>query len=170
METRHDQVASSLNAAGFESVDICLFLPPAHPIADGVRNMKAAAATVSEQMVSKRTVSWLSTFGGVVIPDVGFFVGSREYLHALTERACQMEWAGEGGVLASLGIPVQAAVRYEARVRGDASLVFVGCDGSARAEWAREILRRLGAEEVRSLGELERSKGEAQAAKSRVVT
>jgi hypothetical protein len=54
-------------------------------------------------------------------------------------------------MLASLGIPA----RYAARVRRDASLVFVSCDGSAQSEWAREILRRLRAEEVRLLGELD---------------
>jgi len=54
-------------------------------------------------------------------------------------------------MLASLGIPA----RYAARVRRDASLVFVSCDGSAQSEWAREILRRSRAEEVSLLGELD---------------
>jgi hypothetical protein len=133
METRLDEVMSSLNAAGFESVDICVFLPPAHPISDGVRNMKDASADFSEEAGLQSTVSWLSTFGGVVIPGIGFFVGSREYPHALTQK--DGEGAGKGGALASLGIPEEAAARYEARVRRDASLVFV--DGSEENQLER---------------------------------
>jgi hypothetical protein len=119
--------------------------------------MKAPSADSSEEAGLEQTVSRLSTFGGVVIPGVGLFVGSREYLHALAQIDCRLEGVGNGGVLASLGIPEEVAVRYEARVRREASLVFVSCDGSAQSEWAREILRRLRGEEVRSLGGLESS-------------
>jgi hypothetical protein len=170
MDARLDEVVTSLNAAGFESVNICVFLPPAHPIADVVRNMKSASADFSAEAGFERTVSWLSAFGGVVIPGVGFFVGSREYPHALAQSDCWLESVGNGALLASLGIPEEAAARYEARVRRDATLIFVSCDGSAQSEWAREILRRLHAEEVRSLGEFERTKGEADKAGLRVST
>ena len=152
MDIRLDEIVTSLNSAGFGCEDICLFLPPSHSIADGVRNMKAAASDFSAEAGLTRMISWLSTFGGVVIPGVGFFVGSREYLHALTKTEPAV--GGDGGLLTSLGIAHEAAARYEARVRHDASLVFVSCDGSAQSEWAREILRRLRAEEVRLLGEL----------------
>jgi hypothetical protein len=154
VEARLDEVVTSLNSAGFGSVDICVFLSPAHPIADSVRYLKAASVDLSDEAGFEHTVSWLATFGGVVIPGVGLFVGSREYLHALT----RCDWWPEGSqgeALANLGIPAEAAARYEARVRQDASLVFVSCDGSAQSEWAREILRRLRAEEVRLLGEFD---------------
>jgi len=151
MKVRLDEVVTSLNSAGFESVDICVFLPPAHPIAEGVRNIKAAASEFEMEARPERMVSWLSTFGGVVIPDLCCFVGSREYLRALTHTNRMPHVAGNQGILASLGIPE----RYAARLRRDASLVFVSCDGSAQSEWAREILRRLRAEEVRLLGEVD---------------
>jgi hypothetical protein len=168
METHLEEVVSSLNAAGFESVDICVFLPPTHPISAGVRNMKAASVDVSEE--AAQTITWLATLGGVVIPGVGRLVGSREYLQALAQSDSRIEDTGRGGVLASLGIPAEAAARYEARVRLDASLVFVSCDGAAGSEWAREILRRLRAEEVRSLGEFDRNGGEENGARSRLVS
>ena len=151
MEVRLDEVMTSLNSAGFESEDICVFLPPAHPIVEGMRNMKAAASEFEMEAGPERMVSWLSTFGGVVVPDLVCFVGSREYLQALTHTNHLPDVTGNQGMLASLGIPA----RYAARVRRDASLVFVSCDGSAQSEWAREILRRLRAEEVRLLGELD---------------
>lgn len=169
MEARLDEVVTSLNSAGFQSEDICMFLSPAHPIADGVRNLNAISSDPSPEGL-ERTVSWLSTFGGVVIPGVGFFVGSREYLHAITKTDSRPEAIRGGGVLASLGIPEEAAVRYEERLRRDANLVFVSCDGSAKSEWAREILRRLRAEEVRSLGEFERGEANSKEAESRLAS
>jgi len=151
MEARLDQIVSSLNAAGFETSSICVFLPPAHPVADEVRGIKTASGELTGEGGYERVVAWLATLGGVVIPDVGFFVGARGYLHAV---ACGICRPGDkrSGALENLGIPSDAATRYEARTREDASLVFVRCDGWAQSEWAREILRLLRAEEVCVLG------------------
>ncbi len=151
MEVRLDEVVTSLNSAGFESEDICVFLPPGHPIVEGVRNMKAVASEFEMEAGPERMVSWLSTFGGVVIPDLCCFVGSREYLRVLTHKNCLPDVAGNQGILVRLGIPES----YATRVCRDTSLVFVSCSGSAQSEWAREILRRLRAEEVRVLGQLD---------------
>lgn len=120
MEVRLDEVVTSLNSAGFESTDICVFLPPGHPIVEGVRNMKAAATAFEMEASPERMVSWLATFGGIVIPDLGCFVGSPEYLRALMHTNRLPDVAGNHGMLASLGIPL----RHAARVRRDASLVF----------------------------------------------
>jgi hypothetical protein len=56
MEVRLDEVVTSLNSAGFESEDICVFLPPAHPIVEGVRNMKAAASEFEMEAGPERMV------------------------------------------------------------------------------------------------------------------
>jgi hypothetical protein len=152
MDARLDQIVNSLNAAGFETSTICVFLPPTHPVADEVRSVKLSSGELSREHEYDRVVAWLATLGGVVIPDVGFFVGASGYLHAV---ACGICRPGDKstGALANLGIPPDAALRYEARTRDDASLVFVSCDGWAQSEWAREILRLLRAEEVCVLGE-----------------
>jgi len=84
-ETPLEDVFTSLNSAGFESEDICVFLSPTHPIADGVRNLNSGDSRSGAEVGVENTVSWLSTFGGVVIPGVGCFVGSREYLRALAQ-------------------------------------------------------------------------------------
>jgi hypothetical protein len=153
METPLEEVVTSLNSAGFDTVDICVFLSPAHPIAHGVRTMKAASADFAEEIGFLQVVSWLAAFGGVVIPGIGFFVGSREYLQALTHCDCWPEGKGKEA-LANLGIPPEAAARYESLMHGNGSLVFVICDGSAQSEWAREVMRTMQAEEVCLLGEL----------------
>lgn len=154
VKTSLEDVLKSLNSAGFQSEDICVFLSPAHPLANGVRmNMRQADSAFTVENELERSFSWLSTFGGVVIPGVGFFVGSREYLRALGQAECAPDSTGNAAALASLGIPENEAVRYAARLRRDANLVFVSCEGTARSEWAREILRRMRAEEVCLLGE-----------------
>jgi hypothetical protein len=143
---------SSLNAAGFETSSICVFLPPSHPVAGEVRSIKSSSGELTGDHGYERVIAWLATLGGIVIPEVGFFVGARGYLHAVACGICQ---TGDErtGALAKLGIPVDAAERYEARTQEDASLVSVSCDGWAQSEWAREILRLLRAEEVCVLGE-----------------
>jgi hypothetical protein len=152
MAARLDQIVSSLNAAGFETSSICVFLPPTHPVAGEVRSIKSSAGELSGEGGYERVVAWLATLGGVVVPDVGFFVGARGYLRAVACGLCR-PGDGRSGALAYLGIPADAAARYEARTREDASLVFVSCDGWAQSEWAREILRLLRAEEVCAIGE-----------------
>jgi hypothetical protein len=153
MKTNLAEVLKSLNSAGFQREDICVFLSPTHPIADGVRNLKAPDASSTLEIDLGPTFAWLSTFGSVVIPGVGFLVGSHEYLRALGQADCAPDATGNGAALASLGIPEDDAIRYETHLRRDANLVFVNCDGAAKSEWAREILRRMRAEEVCVLGE-----------------
>lgn len=151
---RLDQIVSSLHAAGFDTSSICVFLPPSHPVASEVRNVKSRVEEPVGDRDGQRVIAWLATLGGVVIPEVGFFVGARGYLHAVACGICQ---TGDrhSGALENLGIPADAAERYETRTREDATLVFVACDGWAQSEWAREILRLLRAEEVCVLGENE---------------
>lgn len=163
-----EQIVSSLYAAGFETSSICVFLPPSHPVAQEVRSVKSFSAEPMRQHEGERVIAWLATLGGVVIPEVGFFVGARGYLHAVACGICQ---TGDKrtGALAKLGIPADAAERYEARTREDASLVFVSCDGWAQSEWAREILRLLRAEEVCILGENDGADCDPPALPSNVV-
>jgi len=168
IDARLDQIVSSLNAAGFETSSICVFLPPSHPVAGEVRSVKSSAGELVGDYGYERVIAWLATLGGVVIPEVGFFVGARGYLHAVACGICQ---TGDKrtGALAKLGIPADAAERYETRTREDASLVFVSCDGWAQSEWAREILRLLRAEEVWVLSKNDEPECEPPSVPSNVV-
>jgi hypothetical protein len=149
-----EEVLRSLNLAGFEDENICVFLTPTHPIAEGVQHMKVnSSSDLSVEAGQAGVVSWLSRFGAFVIPGVGFFIGSREFLSALAPRHGQSSVDRRGELLAGLGIPQPDAARYEARVCSDATLIFVSCEGTARSQWAKEILWSMQAEEVSLLGE-----------------
>jgi hypothetical protein len=153
LRAKLEEVIASLNAAGFDNSSICVFLSPSHPIADDLRHLKTPYVNLSREADLESTVSWLSKFGGFVIPGVGLFVGSRNYLPALTQVDSRANRSGNRGMLQNLGISEEMAAHYDARLRHDATLVFVNCDGWAQSEWAREILRRLQAEEVSLLSD-----------------
>jgi hypothetical protein len=161
---RLEAVIASLNSAGFRSGDICVFLSPSHPIAEELRHLNTPYASLAREVELESTVAWLAKFGGFVIPGVGLFVGSRSYLPALTQVDCRPGRTGNQGMLQNLGIPEEAATRYEARLRRDAMIVFVDCDGWAQSEWAREILQRLQAEEVSLPGNAGQLEAAAQTA------
>jgi hypothetical protein len=152
-EAQVEDVLYSLNLAGFENDSIYVFLPPVHPIAEEIQNAKVGSLSdLSIDAGPAGVLGWLSRLGAVVIPGVGFFSGSREFLRALTTSDRRSPGEPEG-LLSGLGIPEPDAARYEARIRSDANLIFVSCEGAARSQWAREILWRMRAEEVRLLGE-----------------
>src|SRR6202161_3463283 len=83
----HDVVLSdivhNLNQAGFENEDICMMLSPSHPIASMVRDPSLFATDRSDSDASAGMIGWLSGFGAVLIPGIGFFIRSRVFLQAL---------------------------------------------------------------------------------------
>ena len=80
------EVVSALNQAGFENEDICMVLSPAHPVATVVGNATIIGDIAGEESArSARMIGWVSKFGAVVIPTVGFFIRSQAFFHAASE-------------------------------------------------------------------------------------
>jgi hypothetical protein len=152
MDTQLEQVVASLNAAGFDNSTICVFLSREHSLAAPIRKLRAVSEDFAEPARSEHKACWLSSFGGVVIPGIAFYAGSREYLRSLTGWDISIE-DESGEALVNLGMPADTAARYNDRVNRSGSLVFISCEDAAQSEWAREILRLLRAEEVCLLGE-----------------
>lgn len=144
------QVVEALQSAGFPPTDICLVVTPEHPISDAVREVRIGSAWLPSAAGFVDTVGWLSHFGAVVIPGVGFFVGSPAFLKAL--MANTNAGASGTGVLSSLGLPTADLPRFEKRVQRDSFLVYVRCEDPARSFWAHEILARLNAVDTGLLG------------------
>lgn len=155
-------VLRSLNLAGFENEDLCVLIAAGHPIADRLRDLEYKAPHESTTNASPECViAWLSTYGAVVIRDVGFFVGSRQYLNALALPE-ELFRTSEKGIFAGLGISASDAARYESRMRDKASFVFVSCNDVPRSEWARELLSAMGAAEARLLTQEKQSQSQAE--------
>ena len=145
------EVVHTLNAAGFHNEHICLLLAPTHPIASVVRdanllNQERAASAVTAEMIG-----WLSEFGAVVIPSIGFFIRSQPFLHALLTAREAPALCGSSQTLASLGFPDRDAQRFESQLQQAGFLVYVASLESDKVRWALELFSLSGAEESATL-------------------
>jgi hypothetical protein len=145
----HD-VVQTLNRAGFGNEDICMMLSPRHPIATVVREANLNAEREASA-VTAGLIGWLSEFGAVVIPTVGFFIRSQAFFRALVVEADSATLCGNTRALVGLGFSEIDAERYENQLRDVGVLVYVSCPESAKTDWAIELLRRTGAQEAATL-------------------
>jgi hypothetical protein len=122
-------IVRNLNQAGFANEDICMMLSPSHPIASIVRDASLFSTDRQDSAASAGMIGWLSAFGAVLIPTVGFFIRSRVFLHALM------------------------VAREVPALCGNGVLVYVSCAENAKTLWAREVLRHTGARETNTLEE-----------------
>ena len=100
----HD-VVHTLNQAGFENEDICMMLAPTHPIATIVREASILNTEREASAVTAGLIGWLSEFGAVVIPTVGFFIRSQAFFHALVVAKDAPALCGSTKTLVGLGFP-----------------------------------------------------------------
>jgi len=143
-----ERALEALNQAGFENEEICVLLAPQHPIAEIVKD--AGLAPAPDSAASAATlVEWLARMGAVVIPGVGFFVRSKQFLEAWLEAERD---SSDCGLLAPLGIGEGEARRLEDDLCHDSAVIFVLSAKVADAEWAKEILLRSGAGAASCLG------------------
>ncbi len=146
------EIVSALNHAGFESEEICMILSPTHPIATFVRDASLFSAERKGSAVTAGMIGWLSGFGAVMIPTVGFFIRSQTFLHALLVAREAPALCGNARTLAELGFAEGQAERFEGQLRQFGVLVYVSCREKARTLWAREVLQSMGAQEAATLG------------------
>jgi hypothetical protein len=148
----HD-IVSTLNDAGFGTEDICMLLSPTHPIASIVRDASVFNADRESSAVTAGLIGWLSKFGAVVIPTVGFFIRSQAFFHALMVAREAPAFCGNARTLLGLGLAEDEAEKFENRLREPGVLVYVSCTGNAKTSWAREVLRYTGAQDIATLSE-----------------
>jgi len=149
-------IVRNLNQAGFDNEDICMMLSPAHPIASIVRDASLFNAERESSAVTAGLIGWLSEFGAVLIPTVGFFIRSQAFFHALMVAREAPALCGNAKTLVGLGFSTEEAERFEDELSDLGVLVYVSCDEGAKTLWAREVLRHTGAHEAATLEERER--------------
>ncbi|HUA14201.1 MAG TPA: hypothetical protein VMG31_02820 [Verrucomicrobiae bacterium] len=144
------EVAHSLNQAGFDNEDICMVLSPAHPVAQVVRDANMLSFEHESTALRARMIGWVSEFGAVLIPSVGFFIRSHTYLRALAIE--QDSFSGESDTLTGLGFSKDDAERLDHKLWQDVGvLVYVSCPEGSKNDQAVELLRQTGACEAASL-------------------
>jgi hypothetical protein len=152
-----NDVVHTLNQAGFGNEDICMMLSPTHPIAAQVRDASLFNSERGTSTATAGLIGWLSEFGAVMIPTVGFFVRSHAFLHALMVARDAPALCGNARTLAGLGFRDDDAERFESQLRKLGVLVYVSCSESAKTSWACEVLRHSGAGEAAILDETEKT-------------
>jgi hypothetical protein len=103
--------------------------------------------------VTAGLIGWLSEFGAVLIPTVGFFIRSQTFLHALMVAREAPALCGNARTLVGLGFSAEEAERFEDQVTNLGILVYVSCAENAKTLWALEALRHTGARETATLEE-----------------
>jgi len=146
-------VVRNLNLAGFENESICMMLPPGHPIASIVRDASLFNAEREATAVTAGLIGWLSEFGAVLIPTVGFFIRSQAFFHTLMVAREAPALCGNAKTLMGLGFSEDEAERFEDQLGSLGALVYVSCGETAKTLWAREVLRHTGAREAATLEE-----------------
>jgi hypothetical protein len=147
------EIVRNLNQAGFDNEDICMMLSPAHPIASIVREANLFNSEKENSAVTAGLIGWLSEFGAVLIPTVGFFIRSQAFFHALMVAREAPALCGNAKTLVGLGFSAEEAERFEDELGDLGVLVYVSCNEGAKTLWAREVLRHTGAHETATLEE-----------------
>jgi hypothetical protein len=148
-----NSVVHTLNQAGFDNEDICMLLSPTHPIASLVKDASVFNAESKANGATAGLIGWLSGFGAVVIPTVGFFIRSQAFFRALMTHE-NPAICGNARTLSGLGFSDDQADHFEHELRKVGVMVYVSCAESARTVWACEILRHTGAHEISTLRDL----------------
>jgi hypothetical protein len=146
-------VVRTLNQAGFDDEHICMMLSPTHPIASLVRDASLFNSECESNTVTAGLIGWLSKFGAVMIPTVGFFVRSQAFFHALMTTGEAPALCGNARTLSGLGFSDDQADRFELQLREVGVLIYVSCAESEKTQWACELLRQAGAHEAATLDE-----------------
>jgi hypothetical protein len=147
-EAALQEVVRTLNQGGFVNEDICMMLSPRHPIATIVKDANLLNSGREASAVTAGLIGWLSEFGAVMIPTVGFFIRSQAFFHALMVAKDSSALCEDSGGLVGLGFSHADAERFENQLRDVGVLVYVSCPEAARSGWAIELMRRTGADEV----------------------
>jgi hypothetical protein len=156
--TRAEQAVDELIAAGFRSTDISVLAPDQHSTKELAteKNTKAPEGTTTGATAGGAiggTLGLLAGIGALAIPGLGPFIAAGPIMGALAGMGAGAAAGGLVGALIGMGIPEYEAKRYEGRVKNGGILLSVHCDDSDYVSRAKDILKRVGAEDIASAGE-----------------
>jgi hypothetical protein len=145
-----ERIVQSLNRAGFLNEDICLLLAEEHPLAGFVRNFRLRPDEARGSTTAK-LVHWMSSLGAVVIPRVGLFIRSRNFLRSLISEPKTASCLGNVDALRNLSVPESELRRFTRLLDVSSVFVYVNCGLDAQSDRAREVLRSTGGKEAQCL-------------------
>jgi hypothetical protein len=144
------EIVGTLNQAGFGNEDICVMLSPRHPVSIIVRDARILGPQ-RKTALSAGMIGWLSKFGAVLIPTVGFFARSQAFFHAMMAGMDSPALCASSRTLVALGFAESEAGRFEDQLHRRGALIYVSCAEGAVTNWATQLLQRTGASEIGTL-------------------
>lgn len=156
--TQAEQGVDALIADGFRSDDVSVLAPDQKTTKEFAteKNTKAPEGTTTGATAGGAiggTLGLLAGIGALAIPGVGPFIAAGPIMGALAGMGAGAATGGLIGALVGMGMPEYEAKRYEGRVKEGGILVSVHCDDSDWVGKAKDILGRLGAQDIASAGE-----------------
>ncbi|HEX2735328.1 MAG TPA: DUF3341 domain-containing protein [Polyangiaceae bacterium] len=158
-QAQAEAIVAELHALGTSSADISVLLPDKRGNADFAHenNTKAPEGAVMGAAgggVLGGTVGLLAGIGALAIPGLGPFIAAGPLMAALSGAAAGAALGGVGGALVGFGIPEIEAKKYEGKIAGGNILLAVHVDDRAEQSRVRDILKRGGAEDISTTGEV----------------
>lgn len=156
--TQAESIIGALRTAGFSSDDISALLPDKGTTKDFAHehNTKAPEGATTGGAAGLgigAALGWLAGIGALAIPGAGPFIAAGPIMGALSGAAVGGAAGGVIGALIGLGMPEFEAKRYDAKIREGNILISVHTDDSKQRGVARDIFKRLGAEDISTGGE-----------------
>jgi hypothetical protein len=156
--THAERAVDELIAAGFRSSDISVLAADQKSTKELAteKNTKAPEGTTTGATAGGAiggTLGLLAGIGALAIPGLGPFIAAGPIMGALAGVGAGAAAGGLIGALVGMGIPEYEAKRYEGRVKDGGVLLSVHCDDSDWVSRAKDILKRVGAEDIASAGE-----------------
>src|SRR4029077_8099428 len=150
-----EQGVDALLEQGFRSEDISVLLPDNVGTKDFAheKHTKAPEGTATGAgtgAVVGGTLGLLAGIGALAIPGLGPFIAAGPIMGALAGLGAGAAAGGLIGALVGMGIPEYEDKRYEGRVKNGGILLSVHCDDSDHVSRAKDVLKRVGAEDIAS--------------------
>lgn len=150
---------TELKSEGFRNIDISVLFPESAGTRDFAheKNTKApegATAGAGTGVVLGGALGWLMGVGALAVPGVGPFIAAGPIVAALAGAGVGGTVGGIAGALIGMGIPEYEAKRYEGQVKSGGILLSVHSDNSDWTRRAKQVLRRTGAQDIGSAGEV----------------
>src|SRR5262249_50991707 len=114
---------------------------------------EGAAAGAGAGAVVGGTLGLLAGVGSLAIPGIGPLIAAGPILAALGGGGAGGAVGGASVALVGRGIPEYEAKRYEGLVRQGRVLLSVHCDNSEWVDRSKNVLERVGAEDISSASE-----------------
>ncbi len=163
-----DHAVTQLKAASFRNQDISVLMPSKEGTQEfahqkDTKAPEGAVTGASSGALLGGGLGWLVGIGALAIPGIGPFVAAGPIMAALAGAGIGGTVGGLAGAMIGMGIPEYEAKRFEGIVKNGGILLSVHVDDSEWQTKAKDLLKKAGAQDIASAGEVDSDDMKTQA-------